>query len=112
MANKTLTINGVNFSLLTGKKAEDLARDYRYAERNGRTQLWHVYDRCSRRKEWAFEECDKIRQEVGGYTMYIGGFNTCTFTLLYLLRYDGKEYVVKETHCNRYIAEVNFGCFR
>lgn len=113
MANmKTLKINGVNFSLLTGKKAEALTRDYNYAERNGCTHLWNVYGRCSYAKERAFEECDEIRRKVGGYTMYISGFNTCTFSLVYLLRYEGKEYIVKETHCNRYIAETNFGSFR
>ena len=112
MLHKTVTINGVNFSLLTGKKAEALVEDYRYAERKGNTYLWHVYGRCSYAKERAYEECDEVRRQVGGYTMYISGFNTCTFSLVYLLRYEGKEYIVKETHCNRYIAEVNLGALR
>ena len=112
MASKTLTINGVNFSLLTGKKAEALVEDYRYAERCGYTHLWNVYDRCSRRKESAFEDCDEIRRRVGGGIMYIASYNTMMFTLIYLLRHEGHEYIVKETPSYRYIPEVNFGALR
>jgi len=117
MANrKTLTINGVNFSLLTGKRAEALVEDYRRAERYGNTQLWHVYVSCSYRKQRAFEECDTIRHEVGGSIMYISGYNTCTFSLVYVIwNVEGepdKCYVVKETHCNRFIAKVYKGALR
>lgn len=113
MANrKTLTINGVNFTLLTGKSGEAIARDYEYAERRGLTYLHEVYGTYSWRKRQAYDECDEIRRKVGGYTMYISGANSCFFSLVYLLRYEGKEYVVKETHQSRLIAEVNFGMFR
>ena len=112
MAKKTLTINGVIFSLLHGKKAEALVEDYRRAERNGDRYLWHVYGRCSGRKESAFEECDEIRRRLGGFDMYISSYNTMMFTLVYLLRHDGREYIVKETPSYRYIAEVNFGALR
>ena len=108
----TKTINGVNFSLLTGKKAEALVDDYRYAERHGHTRLWHVYGRCSYAKERAFDECDEIRRTVGGGMMFISGYNTCTFSLVYLLRHEGHDYIVKETHCNRYIAEIELGALR
>lgn len=110
--SRTMTINGVNFSLVTGKKAELIVSDYRYAERRGDTQLHHVYGRYSYAKERAFEDCDFIRGKVGGGTMYISGHNCCTFTLVYLLKHAGKSYIVKETHCNRYIAEVELGDLR
>lgn len=113
MANrKTLTINGVNFSLLTGKQAEALAEDYRRAERKGCSYLWEVYGRCSRRKEQAFNECYEIRNKVGGSRMYICSYNTMMFTLVYLVRHEGHEYIVKETPSYRFIAEVNFGALR
>ena len=112
MANKTLTINGVNFSLQTGKRAEALVSDYRYAERNGNTQLWHVYGRCSHAKERAFEECDEVRRSVGGGIMYICSYNTMMFTLVYLLNYEGHNYIVKETPTYRYIGEVELGALR
>lgn len=117
MANrKTLTINRVNFSLLTGKQAEALVEDYRYAERKGNTWLSDVYGRCSYAKERAFEQCDKIRRQVGGSFMYISGYNTCTFSLVYAIwNVEGESdkcYIVKETHCNRFIAKVYKGALR
>ena len=112
MLHKTVTINGVNFSLLTGKQAEALVSDYRYAERRGYTRLWQVYERCSRRKESAFEECVEINIRVGGGIMYICTYNTMMFTLVYLLKHDGHDYIVKETPSYRYIAEVNLGALR
>ena len=109
MANrKTLTINGVNFSLLTGKQAEALTREYEWAERKGDCYLWHVYGRCSYAKERAYDECDNIRREVGGSAMYIASYNTFQFTLVYTLKYEGKLYVVKETACHRFICEYYF----
>lgn len=116
MANrKTLTINGVNFSLLTGKQAEALVDDYRRAERHGNTRLWQVYGSCSGRKERAFEECDEIRRSVCGGTMYICSYNTMMFTLVYVIWSAGssdKCYIVKETPSYRYIAEVYKGALR
>lgn len=110
---KTLTINGVNFTLLTGKRAEALVDEYRWAERNGNTRLWHVYGSCSRAKEIAFDECDEVRRKVNGGIMFISGYNTCTFSLIYAIWQSGEKcYIVKETHCNRYIAEVNKGALR
>ena len=112
MLHKTVTINGVNFSLLTGKKAEALVEDYRYAERKGYTWLRDVYGRCSYAKERAFDDCDEIRRRVGGGIMYIASYNIMMFTLVYLLRHEGHEYIVKETPSYRFIAEVNFGALR
>ena len=113
MANrKTLKIAGVNFSLLTGKQAEALVDEYRYAERKGRIGIYSAYDKPSYSKVRAYEDCDAIRRELGGYTMYISGFNCCFFSLVYLLRANGHEYIVKETYANRFIAEVNFGALR
>ena len=107
MSNKTLTINGVNFSLLTGKKAEALVEDYRRAECRGDRYLWNVYGRFSRAKERAFEDCEAIRDKVEGGIMYISSYNTMMFTLVYVLNHLGDWYVVKETPSNRYIGKVN-----
>ena len=113
MANrKTLTIKGVNFSLLTGKQAEALVEDYRRAERYGYMHLWNVYGRCSRRKEVAFEECDEIRRSLGGGIMYISSYNTMMFTLVYMLKHEGKTYIVKETPSYRFICETELGALR
>ena len=117
MANrKTLTINGVNFSLLTGKKAEALVEDYRRAEREGNTRLWHVYGSCSYSKQRAYEDCDTIRHQVGGSIMYIASYTTFVFTLVYVIwSIEGepdKCYVVKETQSNRFIAKVYKGALR
>ena len=112
MLHKTVTINGVNFSLLTGKKAEALVEDYRRAERKGDTYLWHVYGSCSYAKQRAWDDCNAIRHKVGGGCMFICSYNCMMFTLVYLLRHEGHDYIVKETPSYRFIAEVNLGALR
>lgn len=112
MASKYLTINGISFEIQRGKKAELMIEDYRYAERRGNTQLWHVYGSCSQAKQEAFEDCDEIRRRIGGGTMYICSYCIMFFTLIYLVNHNGKNYIVKETPTHRYICEVELGALR
>ena len=106
MAKKTLTINGVSFTLLTGEaQKRALSSEWERAFLRGDTELYHVYGTYSRRKEYAYAECLETNIKVGGRTMYISGANSSFFSLVYLLDYEGKTYVVKETHCNRLITE-------
>ena len=112
---KTIKINEVNFTELTGQKARNLEREYRYAERNGNYTLWHVYGRCSYAKQRAYEDCLETMRKVGGSGYYISGYNTCQFSFVYLIL--DKEnidylYIVKETANNRYIAHVHKGALR
>ena len=104
--SKTLTINGVSFTLLTGKKGEALSYEYRRAQYRGVYSLRQAYGRWSDAKERAYNDCNKIRDLVDGTAMYIGGWNSCVFTLLYTLQHEGVWYVVKETACNRFIAKA------
>ena len=106
MAKKTLTINGVSFTLLTGEaQKRALSNEWERASSRGDTELYHVYGSYSRRKEYAYNECLQTNIKVGGQIMYISGACSCFFSLVYLLDYEGKTYVVKETHCNRFITE-------
>ena len=111
-ANASDTLYEFSFELVTGKKAELMIEDYRYAERRGNTQLWHVYGRCSDAKQRAFEECDEIRRLIGGGIMYICSYCTCFFTLIYLVNQNGKNYIVKETPTHSYICEVELASLR
>ena len=105
MAHKSVQINGVSFSLLTGKQAQALIDDYESAWHRGDTYLWEVYGRCSWEKERAYESCKRIRDSLGGTTMFIHSYNTFMFTLVYTFTYEGVEYVVKETPTNRFICK-------
>lgn len=107
MANvKTLTINGVNFTLLKGEaQKKALSREWDRACVRGYTSLWDVYGSWSRRKQLAYDDCLYINNKVNGGIMYISGANRCFFSLIYVVDYNGKTYVVKETHANRLITE-------
>lgn len=109
---KTITIKGVTFTQLTGKQADQLVNEFVRAERQGDCYLWHVYGRCSQAKQRAYDDCNYIRSKLGGSPMYISSYNTCMFTLVYWFKHEGKAYMVKETHCNRYIAEFDLGALR
>lgn len=109
---KTITIKGVNFTQLTGKKADELVNEYVRAKRQGNMYLWDVYGRCSRAKQIAFDDCYIICNKLDGSPMYISSYNTCMFTLVYWFKHEDKAYIVKETHCNRYIAEFDLGALR
>ena len=111
---KYVTINGVNFEALSGKKAQLLVEDYKYAERRGDTLLRHVYNSWSDAKDRAFYECDEIRRKVGGSQMYICSYCIMFFTLVYAiwLPNSDKCYIVKETPSHRYVAEVYKGALR
>ena len=110
MAN--ITINGVNFTELRGQKVHDLVREYRNAERRGCYRLWQVYGHFSQAKANAYDDCIYTMQQVGGSGYYISGYNTCEFSFVYMIRQDDKTYLVKETKCNRYIAEIEIGALR
>ena len=109
---KTITINGVNFTELKGEKVNSLIREYRYAVRKGCYRLWHVYGRFSQAKADAYDECIETMYKVGGSGYYISGYNTCTFSFVYMIKRDDKTYLVKETKCNRFIAEIEIGALR
>ena len=108
MANmKTLTINGVNFSLVTSRsKVEDYINAYASARHRGECNLWHVYGNYSGRKARAYDDCLAICQKVGGGVMYITSHNIFQFTLEYILDYNGNRYLVRETASDRYICLV------
>lgn len=106
---KTLTINGVNFSLLTSRRDRlMLSNEYTRAECRHNMYLWDVYGSCSGRKQRAWDDCNAIRIEVNGGRMYIASYNTMMFTLVYTLEFEGKKYVVKETPSHRYICEWDY----
>lgn len=104
---KTITINEVNFTALTGQKALDLLNDYARAWHRGDCELWHVYGRCSEAKRRAFDYCIAIMNKVGGRGYYIASYNTCVFTFVYVVDDGDFFYVVKETRDNRYIAHFS-----
>lgn len=112
---KTIKINGVNFTELTGEKVHSLVREYRYAERRDITTLRQAYSRYSHAKENAYDECMYIMRQVGGLGYYISGYNSCFFSFVYLVRDKADSdyvYIVKETYANRFIARVHIGALR
>ena len=112
---KTIKINGVNFTELTGEKAHSLVREYRYAEKRGIYLLQQAYGRFSYAKELAYNECIDTMMKVGGSAYYISGYNSCFFSFVYLVRdakYKDYVYIVKETYANRYFTRVHIGALR
>lgn len=103
---KYMTINGVNFQLLTGQRAKDLHHEYEYAMRRGATSLGCVYDSWSNRKQEAYNDCLETKQKVNGAFMYISSWNDYQFCVVYTLVYDYECYIVKETRDSRFIARA------
>lgn len=67
------------------------------------TELYHVYDSCSKAKRDAFEQCRAIQCDWNGYDGKIVSANTWQFT--YAFRYktaDGNEWLHYETANNTY----------
>ena len=107
MANKIITINGVNFERVSNAKAEEFLNAYLYARNKDYHSLWKVYKSFSKEKEDAFNDCIEIMNKVHGSCAYITSSCIFTFTLSYVLKLNGSYYLVRETPAHRYIANID-----
>lgn len=64
--------------------------------------LWDVYERFSRAKEKAYEECINKCSEEGGYSFRICGHNTSQFTVSWQVEGGWRM----ETANNSYLIEL------
>lgn len=95
--------------LVTGKKADEIRREYWRASQRGICTIWQAYQNPSYYKERAYNQLDTKYRDLadnGTYYMYISGKNSNCFTTVTLLSVNGQLYLIKDTAYNRYIVEV------
>lgn len=100
-----ISINGVGFTKLTGKKAKALINEFHEATRHGQWRLDQIYERCSFAKHEAYQIVLAQMRRVNGENFWISTYNKMMFTIVYVIVTEEKQYIVKVTPNNQYIAE-------
>lgn len=71
-------------------------------DRSNDRYLWHVYGRCSRAKEQAYEEIEKECYKLDGYDIRITSHNSSFFSMAYRYMLNDVEMLVYHTAYNRF----------
>ena len=109
---KYTTINGINFEIVTGKKAtESIIKRYNWCCNNTRyiaRNIFQAYARPSNAKIRIFDKWEKYIQEINGHNLMITGISCHYFSLMFELSEPNtnKRYIAYITASHNKLAEI------
>ena len=90
------------------KQVENINSTFKYAQRNGETDLFHAYNNFSSAKYNAYINCRDLCIALNGHDFYIAGHNCMTFSIVFRFTHPttGHECIAYITRDNNRFCDL------